>query len=80
MAPKIVRLLRALRAQEEYCGRKVDALISSEIGGGNALEPIITAAAAGLPVVDGDGMGRAFPEMQMTTISIYTGNINTTIY
>jgi DUF917 family protein len=63
--------LRALRALEAYCGRKIDALISAEIGGGNALEPIITAAAAGIPVVDGDGMGRAFPEMQMTTFSIY---------
>jgi DUF917 family protein len=63
--------LRALRALEAFCGYKVDALISSEIGGGNALEPLITAAAAGIPVVDGDGMGRAFPEMQMTTISIY---------
>ncbi len=63
--------MRALRALEEFCGRKINALISSEIGGGNALEPIITAATAGIPVVDGDGMGRAFPEMQMTTISIY---------
>jgi DUF917 family protein len=26
---------------------------------------------AGIGVVDGDGMGRAFPEMQMTTFSIY---------
>ena len=26
---------------------------------------------AGLPVVDADGMGRAFPEMQMTTFAIY---------
>jgi DUF917 family protein len=49
----------------------VTALISAEIGGGNAMEPIITAASAGIPVVDGDGMGRAFPEMQMTTFSIY---------
>ncbi len=63
--------LRALRALEEFCGRSVDALICGEIGGGNALEPIITAAAAGIGVVDGDGMGRAFPEMQMTTFSIY---------
>ena len=63
--------LRALRALEGFCGRKVDALISAEIGGGNAMEPIITAAAAGIGVVDGDGMGRAFPEMQMTTFSIY---------
>jgi DUF917 family protein len=63
--------LRALRALEEFCGRKVDALVAAEIGGGNALEPIITAAHAGIGVVDGDGMGRAFPEMQMTTFSIY---------
>jgi DUF917 family protein len=35
------------------------------------MEPLITAAYAGLPVVDGDGMGRAFPEMQMTTYAIY---------
>lgn len=63
--------LRALRALEAHDGRRIDALIAAEIGGGNALEPIITAAIAGLPVVDGDGMGRAFPEMQMTTFSIY---------
>jgi DUF917 family protein len=63
--------VRALRALEGCLGRKVDALISAEIGGGNALEPIITAATTGVPVVDGDGMGRAFPEMQMTTFSIY---------
>ena len=25
----------------------------------------------GLPVIDGDGMGRAFPELQMKTFSIY---------
>ena len=35
------------------------------------MEPLIIAAQLGLPVVDADGMGRAFPEMQMTTYSIY---------
>lgn len=62
---------RALRSLEEISGKRVDALIAAEIGGGNALEPLLTAAVTGLPVVDGDGMGRAFPEMQMTTFSIY---------
>lgn len=62
---------RVLRCLEEFTGRKVTALISAEIGGGNAIEPMLTGAAVGLPVVDGDGMGRAFPEMQMTTFSIY---------
>ncbi|MEM7004988.1 MAG: DUF917 domain-containing protein [Pseudomonadota bacterium] len=63
--------LRALRALEKELDVKVDALISAEIGGANSMEPMLTAAQAGLPVVDGDGMGRAFPEMQMCTWSIY---------
>lgn len=63
--------LRALQALEQELDCRVDALISSEIGGANSMEPMLTAAQAGLPVVDGDGMGRAFPEMQMCTWSIY---------
>jgi len=63
--------LRALRAVEQELDCQVDALISSEIGGANSMEPMLTAAQAGIPVVDGDGMGRAFPEMQMCTWSIY---------
>jgi uncharacterized protein len=63
--------LRALRAVEETQNVRVAALISAEIGGANSMEPILTAAQAGLPVVDGDGMGRAFPEVQMTTFFIY---------
>ena len=63
--------LRALRGVEEAAGVKVSALISAEIGGSNSIEPMLTAAYAGLPVVDGDGMGRAFPEVQMSTFFIY---------
>lgn len=62
---------RALRAVEDVANVKMSALIAAEIGGANAMAPIITAAQAGLPVIDGDGMGRAFPEVQMTTFSIY---------
>lgn len=63
--------LRCLRALEERLGFKADAIACEEIGGQNAMEPLVTASLAGLPVVDCDGMGRAFPEMQMTTYSIY---------
>jgi DUF917 family protein len=63
--------LRALRSLEELCGHTIDAVIAGEIGGGNAFEPMLAAASAGIAIVDGDGMGRAFPEMQMTTFSIY---------
>ncbi len=60
-----------LKMLERLMGRRVDALIASEIGGSNALAPLILAASQGLPVVDGDGMGRAFPEAQMVTYNIY---------
>ena len=62
---------RALRAVEETMGVRCSALISAEVGGSNSIEPILAAAYAGLPVVDGDGMGRAFPEVQMSTFFIY---------
>ena len=61
----------ALRAIEEYTGVKATALISNEIGGSNSVEPLIPAAMTGLPVVDADGMGRAFPELQMKTFFVY---------
>ena len=61
----------ALRAIEDYTGERATALISNEIGGSNSVEPLIPAAKAGLPVVDADGMGRAFPELQMKTFFVY---------
>lgn len=63
--------LRCLRALENRLGFTADAIACEEIGGQNSMEPLIVAAMAGLPVVDGDGMGRAFPEMQMSTYAIY---------
>ena len=42
-----------------------------EAGGVNSLLPLVTGAKLGLPVVDADGMGRAFPELQMVTFSVY---------
>lgn len=62
---------QAMRAVERAARVEATALISSEIGGANAMEPIIVGAQAGLPIVDGDGMGRAFPELQMCTYFIY---------
>lgn len=60
----------ALAAMEELAGRRIDVLAPVEVGGANSLIPIIAAAGHGIPVVDGDGMGRAFPETQMMTYSI----------
>src|SRR6266566_3733531 len=60
-----------LREYLQYLtGRRVAALMASEIGGGNGLLPITWAARLGLPVVDADGMGRAFPEVPQVTMHL----------
>src|SRR5205823_5438500 len=62
---------RAVRMMEEYLNRRFTAVMSLEIGGGNSIQPFMAAAMLGLPVVDGDCMGRAFPEAQMTSFAIH---------
>lgn len=61
----------ALRSLEAVLGRKADALFCIEAGGLNSTIPIAVAATAGLPIVDGDGMGRAFPELQMVSMTMF---------
>lgn len=61
----------ALARMEKYVGKKADAIIPIEIGGVNSMLPIMAAARSGLPLVDADGMGRAFPEIQMVSFNIY---------
>lgn len=61
---------RAVRALERFLSRTATAIISAEIGGCNSMMPVAYAAMRGLPIVDGDGMGRAFPQLQMTSFNI----------
>ena len=53
-----------------HMGKKVFATMPMEAGGLNSLFPIAAAARLNLPLVDCDGMGRAFPELQMVTFTI----------
>ena len=55
---------------ERLWGRPVAAFLAAEIGGSNGLVPIVWAARAALPVVDADGMGRAFPEVPQVTMHV----------
>jgi uncharacterized protein len=64
-------IAHAVQMMEEYRGVRFDAVMSLEIGGGNSLQPFMAAAVLGLPVVDADCMGRAFPEAQMTSFAIH---------
>jgi uncharacterized protein len=61
---------KPVRMMERYLGVSFRGIMSVEIGGSNALQPFLAAAVLGLPVVDADAMGRAFPEAQMTSFAI----------
>lgn len=63
-----------LEKLEQILGRRVDAIFPVEIGGENGLSALLLAARRGIPVVDCDGMGRAFPEAHMVTFNIYGCN------
>lgn len=56
---------------EQLFQRPVAAMMPFEMGGINGMLPIAWASHAGLPLVDGDFMGRAFPELQMLTPHIF---------
>lgn len=61
---------RAVEVMADYLGSPFDAVMATEIGGSNAFQPLMAAAHLGLPVVDADAMGRAYPEAQMTSFAI----------
>ncbi len=61
----------AVEALAGYLGVVPTHVTCTEIGGLNALLPFVAAARLGLPVIDADGMGRAFPELQMVMPSVY---------
>ncbi len=63
-------VVRILPYVEELWGKKVVALLAAEIGGTNGMAPAAWGAVAGLPVVDADGMGRAFPEVPQVTMAV----------
>ncbi|MET9615705.1 DUF917 domain-containing protein [Kitasatospora indigofera] len=60
----------AVRALEDRVGRRLDAIVSLNAAGPNALFPIAAAAALGLPLVDCDGMGRILPLIHQTTYAL----------
>jgi len=56
---------------ERFIGKKANVLSPLEMGGINATLPLMIGAQSGIPVVDADGMGRAFPEAKMVLWFIY---------
>jgi len=60
----------------QFYGKEIYAFMPIEAGGVNSMLPIAASARIGIPMVDADGMGRAFPELQMVTFTI--GGVNAT--
>jgi DUF917 family protein len=69
--PQGEELINAFRQLEQVMNRKIDAVLCGEAGGINSTTPFVVAAMSGLPLVDGDGMGRAYPELQMVTFTMH---------
>ena len=70
--PEGTEMCRAMRLLEAHIGRPFDAVAIAEIGGANAMQPLIGGLQAGIPTVDSDSMGRAFPEIQMSSFLFAT--------
>lgn len=69
----------AIAKLEDYLGKRIQATIPLECGG---VASTITYAVAGeleLPIIDADGMGRAFPELQMTSWATHGVNPTPTV-
>jgi DUF917 family protein len=60
----------ALELLESTCSFKSSFVIPFETGAGNSLNPMLAAVQRRIPIVDGDPVGRAVPELQMTTFSL----------
>jgi len=68
--PRGTEVINAFETLSEYLGRDVYATMPIEAGGLNSTFPLAVGAKRGIPIVDADGMGRAFPELQMTTFHV----------
>ena len=55
---------------EKALGKKISVVMPFEIGGISSFIPLMVSAVTGLPVLDADTMGRAFPEAQMSTCNL----------
>lgn len=63
-------------ALQKLLGKKIFATMSIEAGGLNSMLPFVLAATKRIPIVDCDTMGRAFPELQMTSFHLHDIHIN----
>ncbi len=69
--PNLDEVVAPVIALADSLGRPVTHVACAEVGGVNSTIPVAAAAALGLPLLDADGMGRAFPELQMVLPTLH---------
>ena len=69
--PGGTEVVEAFHMIERRLGCQGYATLSIEAGGINSMIPMVVAATLRRPIVDADGMRRAFPEIQMVTPTLY---------
>jgi DUF917 family protein len=62
---------KAFKLLESKLGKKISGTVASEIGGGNTAASLAVASKLGIPMLDGDLMGRAGPELHQSTVHIF---------
>lgn len=63
-------IARSVEVMQDHLGIRFKGVMGIEIGGMNGMHPLMAAAHLGIPVIDADAMGRAYPEAQMTTFAV----------
>jgi len=61
----------AFEEMEALLGKRISAVVATEIGGFNTAIAAYIGAKLGLPLVDGDLLGRAAPELHQCTVHIF---------
>lgn len=62
---------QAVSTLERHLSKRIGGVYSGEIGGSNGLMGLIVAANKGVPCIDADGLGRAFPCLNHTLAFIH---------
>lgn len=64
-------LENAYHALDGFLDGRLEALLPYEIGGVNTIVALALGMRLGMPVIDADIMGRAYPELQLVTLTLY---------
>jgi DUF917 family protein len=60
----------ALELLEQTIGHECSFVVPFELGAGNSINPMLAAAQRKIPIVDGDPVGRAVPELHMNLFQL----------